>query len=190
MPRQLVLVKHAQPILEAGLPPSLWRLGPEGEAQAERLARRLEPFQPLALFSSPEPKARTTAEIVGQQLGLDPKVIDGLEEFDRPALPIMAPEEHECLNARIFADLTTPVIGCESGARARDRFDAAVRKAIQEAPGTTNPVVVAHGTVISLFVAQHNEMDALHLWRRLSCPSFVVVKLPGFDLQQIVDHAA
>ena len=41
MPSRLILVKHAQPILDAAVPPARWQLGIEGERQANRLARVL-----------------------------------------------------------------------------------------------------------------------------------------------------
>ena len=185
----LVLVKHAQPILDAAVPASLWRLSPEGEVQARHLARRLEEFRPLFLASSSEPKAMRTGEIVAAALGVPMRAVPGLEEFDRPALPLMSPAAHEELNAPIFDDPSVVVLGRESGAQALARFTAGVTMALDSASQAGNLVIVAHGTVISLFVAAHNDIDPKALWKRLTCPSYVVVRLPGFVLERVVEHA-
>jgi len=189
MPRYIVLVKHAQPILDATVAPSHWQLSPEGEDQATRLAQRLAEFMPLSLACSRELKARRTAEIAAGELGVSVRVIEGLEEFDRPALPLMPPAEHEQLNARIFDDLSSAAIGDESGAHALARFRAGVITALDGVPITDNLVIVSHGTVISLLVAAHNHIDPMTLWKRLTCPSFVVLTLPDFGLVRSVWHA-
>lgn len=186
--RLIVLVKHAQPVLEAAVPPRLWQLSVEGEAQARRLAERLAEFMPLTLVCSKEPKAKRTCEMLSDELRVPLRVIGGLEEIDRPVLPISSPDEYQRLNARLFQDLSTPAIGRESGAQALSRLSAALTTAIEASPGTDTLVVVTHGTVIALLVAKHNEMDAMDLWKRLTCPSFVVLALPGFELRRVVDH--
>ena len=44
--------------------------------------------------------------------------------------------------------------------------------------------IVAHGTVTSLLIAQHNNIDAHELWRSLGLPSFCVLSVPGFELEE------
>jgi broad specificity phosphatase PhoE len=187
MPPELILVKHAQPILDPAVPPKDWQLSPEGENQAERLARVLAPFMPFTLASSREKKARRTAEIAGGTLGLQVHTVEGLHEFDRPALPLMSAVEHERLNTAIFDDLSRVMIGRESGAQALARFTAGVHAALDTLAGSRTLVAVTHGTVISLFVAAHNAIDPRQLWKRLQCPSFVALALPGFRLVRVED---
>jgi 2,3-bisphosphoglycerate-dependent phosphoglycerate mutase len=185
LPARVVLAKHALPILDASRPPREWRLAPDGDRQSKRLAAALQRFAPLRLVASPEPKARRTAEIAAAALGVSCTTIAGLEEIDRPALPIMPASEHERVNARLFTDFDRPVIGCESARDARDRFTAAV---VHELQRTTEDslVVVAHGTVIALLVSAHNPVDAFDLWQRLECPSFVVLDVPRLRLLEVV----
>jgi len=189
MTRRIILVKHAQPILDATMAPRHWQLSAEGADQARRLAQRLAEFMPFTLACSREPKAQRTGAIVAEELDLPMRVVEGLEEFDRPALPLMPAAEHEHLNARIFTDLSRVVIGRESGAQALARFREGVMTALDGAPDTKTLVVVTHGTVMSLLVAAHNDIDPMDLWKRLTCPSFVVLALPGFALARIVEHA-
>lgn len=187
MVKQLVLVKHAQPILDPAKPAREWELGAQGEAQAKLLAQSLRRFLPFRLVASPEPKALRTAEIVSAELSVAMRCVEALRELDRPVLPILDAQEHHRLNAEIFADLSKPVIGRESGSQAVERFSAAVVGEIDQVREAANLVVVAHGTVIALFVAQHNGLSGLDLWARLRCPSFVVLDFPSFGLVQVVE---
>lgn len=187
--RQLVLVKHALPILDPARPAREWVLGPAGERQAAALAGELRRFLPCRLTTSPEPKAARTAEIVGNALGLGVHRMDGLREIDRPMLPIMTREEHESHNLRLFADFDQPVIGAESAREAQHRFAAAVARTLGR-DESQNHVMVAHGTVIALFAGGGDRAQAVALWRRLQCPSFLVLDLPSMQLREVVDRIA
>jgi len=56
-------------------------LNDAGRAQAQMLARSLG-ITPAALYSSPLARARETAEIVGEAIGLEAELVDGLSEVD------------------------------------------------------------------------------------------------------------
>lgn len=189
MSTALVLVKHALPVLDPSKPAREWQLGAEGEVQAKRLASRLRAFAPLRLVASPEPKASRTGQLVAAELGLQVSTVEGLREFDRPVLPLMSKAEHERENSAIFADLNRRVLGAESGRNALDRFSAAVDAELAQT-GAQSLVVITHGTVISLFVGAHNQVDAFELWRKLACPSFVVLEVPSLSLGEVVADAA
>ena len=186
MGNKVILVKHALPILDPSKPAKEWRLGKEGELLAKALAHQLEPFLPFALASSLEPKATKTSEIISLELGVQPLPVEGLEEIDRPALPILTSEQLACSNRRIFEDLTKPAIGQESGNQALTRFGSALRRAMVQLDEDRNLVVVSHGTVISLFVARRNDLDPFELWKRLECPSYVVLSSPSFKVIEVV----
>jgi broad specificity phosphatase PhoE len=189
MSRQLVLVKHALPVLDGAKLPREWILADEGENQARRLALTLRRFLPFGVLSSPEPKALRTAELLALELGATVRPVVGLEEFDRPALPLMSAEEYDRLNAEIFARPTEMVLGRETASEAVARFTAALMGQVS-GDGADNVVVVAHGTVISLFVGQHNAVAPYDLWKRLQCPSFVVLWLPSLVLGEVVSRVA
>jgi broad specificity phosphatase PhoE len=182
-----IFVKHAIPAMRPELPAREWLLKDEGEFQAKVLSLRLKQFLPFALYSSVEPKASRTAEIVGAYFGVPVTVFPGLEEFDRPALPILTSDEICDLNSVVFRNFNKVVIGQESGADALARFNSAVsRIRIQE---NGNVVVVCHGTVISLFTSHYNsDVDAFELWKSLSCPSYVVMDGNEYRLDHIVDE--
>jgi 2,3-bisphosphoglycerate-dependent phosphoglycerate mutase len=185
----IVLVKHALPVRDPAKPPREWQLGEEGRHQSRLLAQRLRRFLPLRLIASIEAKAIDTARIVADELEVALSVMDGFEEIDRPALPVMTRAEHQRLNEAIFADPDRPALGTESARAALERFSVAVHQQVAQTDDQS-VVIVTHGTVISLLVAAHNHMPAFELWRRLSCPSFVVLERQSLAVREIIEDAA
>jgi broad specificity phosphatase PhoE len=182
--RVVVLVKHALPILDSATPARDWPLDAAGETQARQLADQLRAFLPFRLVSSGEPKAMQTSAIVAAALSVTVHPVEGLREFDRPALPIMPPGEHARVNAEIFARPDRAVLGRESAYCALARFDSALRAEVS-ATSAGNLVAITHGTVISLFVAEYNALDPFTIWKGLECASFVVLELPSFGLLRL-----
>ncbi len=178
MANLLVLVKHAQPILDASVPAREWQLGQAGEGQALQLAERLRRFLPFRLLTSAEPKAHRTGEIVSDVLGVPLSQVDGVQEIDRRALPIVSSKVHEEINAPIFTDFDRPALGSESARDALERFRAAVVREVARTVGE-NLVIISHGTVISLFASAFDDLDAFRLWKDLDCASFVVLATPA-----------
>jgi broad specificity phosphatase PhoE len=189
--RRVILAKHALPDIESGVAARHWQLGARGERQARRLARELRErlsTNPFRLVSSPEPKARRTAEIVAHELDSSVIVRNGLEELDRSVLPISSPAEYAALNAPIFAEPWRRVLGEESGDEALARFERALCAAVTETPDEADVIAVTHGTVIALFVAAHAGVDGFELWKRLRCPSFVILAWPAIALLAVVEQ--
>lgn len=179
--RLLVLVKHGFPILDPATPAREWSLSPRGETQALLLAEELRPYEPFQLVSSSEPKARGTAELVASVLRTPNRVVDDLREIDRPALPIMEPTAHRALNRPIFSERNRAVLGFESADAAMDRFQAAIQGETDRCI-PANLVAICHGTVIALFVAQHNPVDGFRFWSGFECGKYVALALPSFQL--------
>lgn len=177
----LVLVKHAQPVLDPSVPAREWALSQVGESQARKLADQLRRYLPFRLITSVEQKAYRTGEIISDALGLPVSPADDVQEIDRRALPIVAPRVYEEMNAPIFSDVDRPVLGRESARDALERFRVAVNREAARTVGK-NLVIVSHGTVISLLCAAYGGLDAFTLWKELDCPSFVVLTLPALDV--------
>ncbi len=49
-------------------------------------------------------------------------------------------------------------------------------------------MVVAHGTVITLFVARRAGLEPFPFWKRLGLPAFVALSLPDYAVQSVSDH--
>lgn len=176
MAPRLVLVKHSQVDVVPGRPPRTWELSDEGRRRAAALAERLAEFDAARIVSSVEPKAVETAEIVAQRLGVPSATAPGLHEQLRETSPYLGRDDFEAAIAWLFDEPHRIVFGEESADRAADRFAAAVDALADEAAADgRDAVVVAHGTVIALYVSRVAGIEPFPLWQSLGLPSYVVL---------------
>lgn len=190
MPQKIILVKHALPVLDGRVPAKAWRLGAEGERQAETVAARLEAYAPFVLVCSDEPKAVRTAEIVGARAGVAVRVVSALREIDRPALPIVDAVERQRMNRPLFEQPARAVLGTESADDALARFAAALREEAEGVADGVNLVAVTHGTVMALFAAAHSSIDPWKLWKRLQCGDLIEVEAAGMRQRVDIDSCS
>jgi broad specificity phosphatase PhoE len=183
--RTLLLVRHAATVMDPSRAAASWGLSGAGRAACSALADRLAIDRPAALVASIEPKACDTARAVAASLGLPWSTAVGLHEHDRTGVGVMEPDIWRDRVRALFARPTELVLGRESAQQATHRFAAAIERVLELHPAG-NLAVVTHGTVLSLFVAMHNDLDAHALWQRLGMPSIVALELPGFRLRDLV----
>ncbi len=186
--RKLILIKHASPLVVPGTPPEKWKLSDKGRESCDPLAEAIRPHAPAVIVASEEPKAKETAEILGQRLGVIVETAAGLHEHDRSNVPHMRSGEFISHMEVFFRKPTERVLGRESAVAALDRFESAVNAVIaKHAAG--NLAIVSHGTVIALLAAEHSDRYGFELWREMGLPSFVVFDLPGFKLSEVTPRA-
>ncbi|MDQ3778364.1 MAG: phosphoglycerate mutase family protein [Actinomycetota bacterium] len=164
----LLLVRHSAPELDPARPADEWRLSDEGRERCRPLADRLAVFEPRMLLSSPEPKARETAELIAEPLSLAVHVDERLRETARSSVGWLEREELERGVAELFARPQELVFGEETADHALARFSSVV-------DGLQRAAVVSHGRVISLYAARRTGRDPFELWRSLKLPDVVVL---------------
>jgi broad specificity phosphatase PhoE len=174
MNNYLILVKHSLPEVVESLPAREWKLSDEGRVRAQRLAKQLSRYQPEVIVSSVEPKAIETAEIVANSLRLVSHVMDGLHEHDRSKTPYLSSDEFKSTICEFFEKPDMLVFGSESANQSHERFYQAVHSVLNSQKDKTI-IVVAHGTVISLFVSRLIGVSDFSLWSELGSPSFVLI---------------
>ena len=178
----LVLVKHSLPEVNPGRPASTWPLSLDGRRRCGPIAAALTALRPAAIVASTEPKATETAWLVNERLGLPALVDARLREHDRDKEGWLEADAFRSAIARLFERPDDRVFGRETARQAETRFSGAVDDVLAcYRDGTV--VVVAHGTVISLFCARRASVDGFALWGRLGLPSFVVLARPDFRLE-------
>jgi len=124
-----------------------------GEDEARVLAGRVAGPQFEALYCSPAVRARQTAEIVGQALGLAPRVADELREFDvgrwegTNAAEGWA-EYREVVAAWLAGEPERRVSGGESLADIERRVSHWLEGVARVHAEAANVVAVAHGGVL------------------------------------------
>lgn len=181
----LILVKHSLPAIEPGVAAAAWRLSAAGRARCRPLADALAPYRPDYLFASAEPKADETARLVAAQLGLPFAVAPDLHEHRRESVPWLDAGTFAAQVARCLAEPAALVMGEETADQAHRRFAGAVDALVAAHPNHTL-AVVAHGTVISLYVARAAGCAPFPLWQQLGLPAFVVLSLPARAVVRVV----
>jgi broad specificity phosphatase PhoE len=179
----LTLVRHSQTAPQPAVPASQWLLSETGRARCQLLAERLAPGSPQAIFSSQEPKALETAALISSYLRLPVQMVACLHEHLREGLPLVTQAEFQAKIECLFAHPDILVFGDETANQACQRFTQAIQALVSLHPAQ-NMLVVSHGTVISLFLARHCDIDPLPFWRRLGMPAYVVLQLSPLEQPQ------
>src|SRR6266487_4239308 len=181
MKNTLILVKHSLPGVVEDLPAHEWKLSDEGRARVKRLSEQLTRFQPEMVVSSNEPKARETAEIIARSHQLEVHLVEDLHEHDRSDISYLSQAEFQASIREFFRKPDVLVFGKETMNQRHARFSRAVNSILNDHVNKT-VAIVAHGTVISLFVSRLTGISELLLWNELGLPSFVVVDLQSNKL--------
>lgn len=169
------------------MPAAEWHLCERGHVLSELLAEKIAAYALDVIVSSVEPKAIETAGIIAKHFDKQYEIGTGLHEHDRRNIQFMSQERLEAKVTEFFAKPGELVFGNETGDEAYARFANAITRLIEKYP-QKNIAVVAHGTVISLFIARVVNVEPLVLWKRLGLPSFVVFSLPTLALEKVVEN--
>lgn len=183
--RHLLFVRHSLPEIEEHLDRVYWRLSAEGKRRAERIADRIATYDVKTIVASNEIKAIETGNAIagrtGQPFGIDER----LREHGISNEPYLAEPAFKRLVHSFFEQPETTVFGEESAESALRRFTDAVSE-IRKKHRSGDIVLVSHGRVLSLFLAEHLQEEPFELWKRLKAPSVVVLRHPGLELEEAV----
>ncbi|MCF2145604.1 histidine phosphatase family protein [Desmonostoc muscorum LEGE 12446] len=190
--QRLILVKHSLPEKIESIPAREWALSSEGRQRSHFLADKLADFQPGIIAASTEPKAIETAQIIAQKFNQQVEIVEGLQECVGVARRrhrtnfgfVEEKKFFETLEA-FFATLDKLVMGLETATQANQRFQQAVENIIAKTPHD-DVMIVAHGTVMTLFVAGCTGIEPFQFWRQLGQPMAIVLLLPDFNSLEII----
>lgn len=179
---RLFLVRHARPIIDPNVPVAQWQLDPQGRGDLDRLASLPVLQAARRIVASTEPKAAHTAEAIRATLDLPP--IDQFADLGEVHKAGFV-QDHDATMARLFAEPSVPVLsGWESAAAALGRFRTCLNERVAETNGDL--IVVAHGTVISLYLAEllGQERVDTDVWAAIGFPDLTIVDPVGRRLLQ------
>lgn len=176
-----LLIKHAPPEIMPEVISHRWALSAEGRARCVWLTEVCRSRGVARIFASPEPKALETAALVAVGLELSVRPLDGLQENDRTGLGFVSAGALEARIAAFFDNPDAVVMGRESAQAVLTRFQAAIDMAVQGATDSAI-AVVAHGTAMSGFIAAHNAVAPLAVWRGLTLPGVAVLNISTYRL--------
>lgn len=171
---KLILIKHAPPQREPDVSSHDWKLSDAGRAKAATLAQRLQPQAAQRVFTSDEPKAIETGEIIAAALGVPTEILPDLHEHDRSNVPQMPTRDFISSMALFFKRRNELVLGRETAEQAERRVTRAI-EGIMATHVNEHIAIVTHGTVLALYLSSLLRTDAFELWRRWGLPSYVVI---------------
>ena len=144
----MYLVRHVDVEPVAGVVPHEWLPTDAGLAAASRLAEAPVWLDVRTVATSPEPKARATAEPLARAAGVPIRVEPDLREVVRDAPPALAAAEHRDRVLRYLGG--GRIDGWEARDGALDRFAGCVRRLLAAAAAPL--AIVSHGTVLALYL--------------------------------------
>lgn len=183
MPK-LILIRHAHPEIQANVPSDKWNLSAEGQQQAARLAQELKAkgHIPDVIITSAEPKAIQTGMALERVFGKPRMALPNLHEHERSNVPYFDNvEDFHAKVAEFFANPAKLVFGKETAHEAHIRFTEAVKQAMNQHPNKSL-AIVAHGTVMTLFIARLGGLEPFAFWKSLKLPDYKVLSLPEMRL--------
>jgi broad specificity phosphatase PhoE len=183
--QRLILVRHSLPEKIEHIPAKEWRLSLEGQQRCHLLADKLVNFQPGIIATSREPKAIETAQIIAQKFNLAVEIVEGLHECDRSNFGFVEEKKFfETLEA-FFATPDKLVMGLETATTAFQRFQQTIKNILAKTPDG-DVMIVSHGTVMTLFVADCTGQEPFPFWRQLEQPMAIALPLPELNSLEII----
>ncbi|MFD1018597.1 histidine phosphatase family protein [Thalassobacillus hwangdonensis] len=185
---KLILIKHAMPALSEHTPSNQWQLTEEGRKQARSLGEKLKDYSFLKVYSSKEPKAVDTAKEIAAASSVEVEEVHNLHEHVRETNRIIYPrKEWREIIQKFFDHPSELIFGDETADQARERFSKAVKQVLEGHPDEEDVIVVTHGTVMTLFITQFNDLDAFTLWDTFGLPSYAELDRENLSLSDIVN---
>jgi broad specificity phosphatase PhoE len=139
-------VTHPDVAIDPKLPVTDWPLTERGRARLRALAASPWVRGVRHIFASGERKARDSAQILADALGIDGYVIvDDLGENDRSATGYLPKPEFEATADAFFAQPETSVRGWERAVDAQARIVHAVEQIASRASGNGELAIIGHG---------------------------------------------
>lgn len=131
----------------------------KGRAQAVELAQKLSPEEINLLFTSPVPRARQTAALIGESLGIQPEISLALREFDVGEFEGRADDGSWEKFWQLFdqwlvqGDLDARITGGESYLEISARFMPFVEELVRRYSQTdTRILLISHGGIYRLML--------------------------------------
>jgi broad specificity phosphatase PhoE len=144
-----VYLSHPQVLIDPAVAVPGWGLSEIGRSRTRALATRawLRGFR--RIVASTETKARETAAILGDALGVGAETASDLHENDRSSTGYLPPAAFEGLAEAFFAEPATSIRGWETAVAAQRRIVKAIGDVLAARPGTAT-LFVGHGGVGTL----------------------------------------
>ncbi len=176
---EIVLVRHSRTVIAPEVNSMLWTLSDEGRETAAKIAQ--DPiFEGCALiYSSLQPKAIETAEIIGEALQISAFKEEGLAELSSVTSGFI--EDYIGTVHRLYAGEIPNINGGETLKDALTRFNKAIEMIASRHANLGKIAIVSHANVLSLFTAQHSNLEAYDLHNSIAMPDAALLSWDGVN---------
>ena len=154
-------LSHPQVQIDPDIPVPDWPLSDRGRARVLALQGADWLAATGAIISSAEVKARETAALIGDMLGLTPSVDPALNEIDRSSTGFLPHDRHEAVADAFFANPDSSIEGWERASDVQARGVSAIRAYVARHPGG-DLLIVGHGGIGTLSWCGLAGQDARH----------------------------
>jgi|GEM_PF-1025046 len=158
--RDVMFIRHAEPFVEPDRPPAEWQLSLRGKGLSYGLGARLAPRGLRRLVTSPEEKARATATVLAEVLGVSVVTDDRLREVQRPWTDGNFADVVACY---LHGDL---IEGWEPIEQVVSRLEAFLASRPSDGPIG----VVTHGTAMTCLLGADDSANRARFWSDLTMP--------------------
>lgn len=143
-------ISHPQVVIDPAVSVPDWRLSDEGRARLAAISNEPWVRRLQAIMTSPERKARETADILSATSLAPVQIVETSAEIDWSATGYVPHAEHERLANALFADPERSPSGWERGIDAQRRIVAAVDGFLASHRDKDHVVIAGHGGVGTL----------------------------------------
>ncbi|MBV9542107.1 MAG: histidine phosphatase family protein [Alphaproteobacteria bacterium] len=180
---KLILVRHAQPVIDASAPSERWVLAPEARDATRALSDALAPYAPQIVLAGTEPKMEGTAAMIAERFGIATERLPGLAEHQRRTGKFV--NDTAAFEATIQSLFERPgelVFGEETADQTYARFARTLDAELEKRAGTV--VAVSGGTAICLFLSRRSGVDAFMTWKTLRLPMAFALDRSTFAIKR------
>lgn len=149
---KVTYITHPDVVMDPDVPVPQWPLSEKGKTRMNAMLGLPWVKNVTSIWCSGEQKARDGATILGQHLGLEPNVHEGLGENDRSSTGFLSQDAFFAMRDRFFQEPEANVEGWESAVDAQRRIVATVRTIVAASPEDAHIAIIAHGGVGTLLL--------------------------------------
>lgn len=177
MNNKIYFFRHGKTFVDNSTPIADWVLTEDGAKKAKEVSDS-DVFDDVdIIYSSKEIKAIQTAQPVAEKLNKEILQVKELGELFRPNGHSIGLDRYNEIKEKLYADFDYSEDGWETINHALERFSKAVKQ-IDEKHEGKNILIVAHGTVMTIFFAklQGKLNDMYSRWKGLGFCDWGVVE--------------
>lgn len=170
MPK-LYVIRHAKVNIDPSKPSADWCLSKEGNLSTYHLAQSESWDDVQWIYSSPEPKATQTAQIIADHLRINYHIHPDLRELQFKTMFLPA-KEFQTRVARYLEGKPDPAF--EDYQKAQTRIDQSITSITQKHKGKSG-IIISHGRIISVWYS-------LLLGRKVTAQEWKSIGLPDLSV--------